>query len=223
MERENGNRSENDDDENDSSTLVQNLRIGQHSLTHSTQVLNPSNNILGNAEITQFLQQSGSSLQLDTNLAALQSYRLGQQLGMDALIPSVLAARTHQYMDRIQQLLLLQVPPTLSAAQNPVAALNNFSPSQISGPSLWLTCALAQTSAERQMQYQQANNLLANLTTNTGNARVTGSSASRTGPASGNQTTKRSHGPFIMYLECDEENLSHYQCLLRQQIEVFEA
>ena len=31
------------------------------------------------------------------------------------------------------------------------------------------------------------------------------------------------HPPVITYMECDEESLSEYQCLLRKQIELFEA
>ena len=29
--------------------------------------------------------------------------------------------------------------------------------------------------------------------------------------------------PMVVYMECDEESLSDYQCLLRKQIELFEA
>jgi hypothetical protein len=29
--------------------------------------------------------------------------------------------------------------------------------------------------------------------------------------------------PIVVYMECDEESLSEYQCLLRKQIELFEA
>jgi hypothetical protein len=31
------------------------------------------------------------------------------------------------------------------------------------------------------------------------------------------------HHPVVVYMECDEESLSDYQCLLRKQIELFEA
>jgi hypothetical protein len=31
------------------------------------------------------------------------------------------------------------------------------------------------------------------------------------------------HPPVIVYMDCDEESLSDYQCLLRKQIELFEA
>jgi hypothetical protein len=31
------------------------------------------------------------------------------------------------------------------------------------------------------------------------------------------------HPPVVVYMECDEESLSDYQCLLRKQIELFEA
>ena len=31
------------------------------------------------------------------------------------------------------------------------------------------------------------------------------------------------HNPVVVYMECDEESLSDYQCLLRKQIELFEA
>ena len=34
---------------------------------------------------------------------------------------------------------------------------------------------------------------------------------------------KSPHPPIIVYMECDEESLSDYQCLLRKQIEMFEA
>jgi hypothetical protein len=32
-----------------------------------------------------------------------------------------------------------------------------------------------------------------------------------------------SHAPVVVYMECDEESLSDYQCLLRKQVELFEA
>jgi hypothetical protein len=33
----------------------------------------------------------------------------------------------------------------------------------------------------------------------------------------------RQRSPMIMYMDCDEDSLSEYQCILRKQIEIFEA
>jgi len=41
--------------------------------------------------------------------------------------------------------------------------------------------------------------------------------------AAGAPVNKKSRSPIILYMDCDEDSLSEYQCILRKQIELFEA
>lgn len=223
MERNNANQNEVNDDENDSSDVLPTARTGLQASAASAH-LNLSC-IARHPDILQFLQPSGSSLQLGANFAGLQSEGNGQQVGTNAFLPSAIAASRQIY--QLQQLLSLQRTPLITPGQNPTATYTNFPIGAAFGQTLWPASALAQSTAARQLQYQQGNNLLASLSANRGNAvEFVPSSVSRAAPPGvGNlpSRTKISHGPRVMYMECDDESLSEYQCLLRKQIELFEA
>ncbi|CAJ1966611.1 unnamed protein product [Cylindrotheca closterium] len=217
MNKKNANQNEVNDDENDSSaTLVQTPITGQH--TAAAAHLDLGNIIAQNPDIMRLFQPSASSLQFGAYLTGLQSQGINQQMRVNSFLPSVIAAARTQQMHQLQQ--LLSLPPT----QNPTTPSNNFSMGVASRQALWPTSALAQATEAQHLQYQQGNNLLASLSANMGNAVGTATSLSRAVPDVGNlPPTKNGQSPIVMYMDCDDESLSEYQCLLRKQIELFEA
>lgn len=223
MNKNNESHNEVNDDENDSPDVVPPARTGQHVSIASAHSLNLSN-ILLHRDFMHLLQPSASSLQRGAGLVGLQS-QMNEPMTLNPSLPSVIAART-QHINQLQHLLSLHQNRSLTPAQNSTMPSNNFSMGANSGRAMWSTSALVQAAEAWQLQYQQGNNLLASLTAaNMGSPGVgTRQSASRALLGVANPPSyKKSYGPRVMYMDCDDESLSEYQCLLRKQIELFEA
>jgi hypothetical protein len=182
------------------------------------------------AALMQFLQPPGSLLPLHGSLSGLRPQGFNQQMALNPLMSGFMCRPQGIGMDPLylQQLLARQTGnPMLAQRQNTGATLNNFP----LPPNLWAMNSLAQTTnpLRARPKPHEIQNALATMAAALGGSNGTPiandalPSQAEQQVGSTNGTFSGGCGPVVVYMDCDEEALSDYQCLLRKQIELFEA
>jgi hypothetical protein len=177
------------------------------------------------AAVLPLLQQGSLQLSIGNGFAGLQQQTGGQPVDFTAILNGFIGMSQGAGNSlHLQQRLVTQSggtsmlgqPPNASAALNlPPAArasLNNRGMQSFVGNNQRPT----PTS-------QEVQNALATIAAATGASIPAGSSKVAPVSEAKNSAAAAGHAPITVYMDCDEESLSDYQCLLRKQIELFEA
>lgn len=139
------------------------------------------------------------------NLAALGQYPIPSSLengGGGALPPGLVAADPSSWMRSQIGFLNMPFPQTTSNGNFPLAQANQ---QRLMAPQPGMSPQQQQHLAQTNLQFQQSIEPV---------PPVDGA------PVMAGLTYRP---PILMFMECDRETLSEYQCLVRQQIEIFEA
>lgn len=217
------------DDENDAASSEMASR--QHATSASSQHVGA-----GNPALMHFLQPPGASPPLGANLTGMhQPQAFNQQIALNPFVRGFMSRPQGIGIDPLylQQFLAARQTGNLMLAPTPNAA-SSLSTFPFQTAPLWTMDSLAQAPGSDQPQRdrprpQQIQNALASIVAASGGSSGMPAMNSST-PFQGAQPVRSAdrvsiggRGPVAIYMDCDEEALSDYQCLLRKQIELFEA
>jgi hypothetical protein len=176
----------------------------------------------GTAALMPFMQPPGSSLPLGGSLSGLRPQGFNPQMALNPWMSGFMCRPQGIGMDPLylQQLLAIQTGnPMLALRQNTGACFNSF-PLPPTNP--WAMNSLAQTTNPQRARPKprEIQNALATIAAATGvsngtpiaNDALPLQAEQQVGSTNG--TSSGGREPVVVYMDCDEQALSDYQCLL---------
>ncbi len=184
---------------------------------------------MGDRKFSPLLSSTGSKGSNSPLLSAIQNARLLTSVGQEQGIVSHLRATQPQERQDIESLLRAkQVDETLHALERAYAleSYSNLLANTLNRPILFpssLTSRLAMAALVASPRINQWPDALSAVSPPAQTTATRTAIRPLSTPKQDPKPRSTTRSPKVLFMDCDEESLSEYQCLIRQQMELFEA